>query len=259
MLIITYGPPDSGKTTFSRHLARTKGKTLMLLNEGNITPQEGETIVRIPAGVVPAEWLRAKFGGPESQAKLAEFQSVILDSITGIHDAYAADALSTCLQDDKLKNKHPSEKAKMTLATVPFGMGEAVRGEKVKQFVDAFMEVFAGKFKIVVAHTQLLTVVNADQTTVDVVSLGLGGKAEKSAAGRNALAQHADAIVFCDATSIKIGDVLEPARRIIVGQHGRVMTKYKGPSFGKDEFFECDQAYNIKGREALTATIKSLF
>ena len=258
MLFTLYSPPDAGKTTLARHIARRKpGKTIILVNEGTINPAPNEQLLEMPAGANPLDWFKAKWEGIKEHHD--KIDCVIVDSITGINDAYAPIALERCLRDEKLKNKAPTEKKEMTLSTVPFGMGEFVRSELVKDFVSYLATLARTKLVIVTAHTQILTVVGSDQISSDIVSIGLGGKSEKSAASRNALQQHSDVIGFIDATPVILGKVKEPSRRLVVGASGVLVTKYKALQFGKDEFWEPKDSYDIRGKDAIAKTIAELF
>lgn len=259
MLYVVYGHVDSGKTTFARHLASKKeGKALLILNEGQVTAKPNEQVVQAPRTGDVGAWFKEKWNAipAESQAKVS---TIVIDSITGINDAYAPVAIERCLRDEKLKNKSAKEKAEMTLTSIPFGMGESTRAELVKEFILFLVDLAKTKDVIVIAHTQMLSVIGSDQVQQDIVSLNLGGKAEKSAASRNALLQHADVVAYCDATPERSGAINKPARKLVVGAHGVLATKYKAQLFGKDEFFQPEESYDILGKDALLKTINDLF
>lgn len=258
MLFTIYGNPDSGKTTLARHIARRKqGKTLIVINEGSIKAEANEQVIEMPSGVNPLDWLKGKWEAIKEHHDKVD--CIIIDSITGINDAYSTIALERCKRDDKMKNKSPTELKEMTLSTIPYGMGESTRAELVKDFVSYLAQLAKTKLVIVTGHTMLISVTGSDQLTQDLITLGLGGKSEKSASSRNALQQHSDVIAYCDATPIMLGKVQEPSRKLIVGASGLFVTKYKSTLFGKDEFFEPKDSYDIRGKEKIAKTIAELF
>lgn len=259
MLYTVFGMPDAGKSTFARYLAKKfGGKVLVLSFEGRQTPSEDEILHQFNGGD-PLEWLQNLIIEHGMEWKEVGVKSIIVDSVTAVNDAYEPISLEVCKQDDKLKNKSKAELDKMTLASIPYGMGESNRALLVKKFLAQLVKLSATKEVIVTAHTQVLTMVGSDQIQTDVVSLSIGGKAERSAASRVYLLQHSDAVIYLDATPEKIRDIQIPQRRAVVGQNGILVTKYKGSQFGKDEFFEPEPFYDIKGKDALIKTINELF
>jgi hypothetical protein len=259
MLIVAYGNPSAGKTMFCRYLAKQYGgKTLILLNEGQVKPDENEQVVEIPKGINPLDWFKGKWI-PLPEDTKSKVKCIIVDSMTGIQDAYAPIALERTLRDDKMKGKSPTEKKEMTLSAVPFGMGPAVHAEVVKEFIHFLVELSKTVNVIVTCHTQTITVVGSDQVQQDLISLNLGGKSEKSSASRMSLLQHADVVAYIDATPVTLGKTQEHSRKLIIGNSGVLVTKYRSELMGRDPFFQPRDSYDIMGRDNLTKTINELF
>lgn len=259
MLIVIYSPPGAGKTTFARHLAaklaERDGKPYCLLyNEGQ--PRDGEKAIKFDTAKEPNVFLR------ESWDQIKDCGTLIVDSITGVHQAYDGPALRRCLEDEKLKNKSAAEKNAMTLNTIPFGMGPAVQTDLTKVFVDSLVKLSdKGLNVIVIAHPMTLSFINSDQVEVNSIHIGVGGQNARQATARMALQQHADAMVYIDATPEKEGkkDGKLSFRRVLtVGQHPVVTTKYRADVFGKDEFFVPDD-HDINGKDNLLTAINNLF